>query len=88
MLCDSETFSVDETWLKREGQRREPAVPFIATLVEREKEIIETALKDCQNRITRPLNAAIKLGIPQQTLDSKIKTLEIDKHQFKSRHAD
>ncbi|TMB72629.1 MAG: PAS domain S-box protein, partial [Deltaproteobacteria bacterium] len=71
VLCDSETFSVDETWLKREGQRREPAVPFIATLVEREKEIIETALAACQGRIAGPLGAAIKLGIPRQTLESK-----------------
>src|SRR5438128_4781307 len=38
VLCDSETFSVDETWLKREGQRRGPAVSFVATLVERETE--------------------------------------------------
>ena len=88
VLCDSETFSVDETWLKREGQRREPAVPFIATLVEREKEIIETALAVCRGRIAGPLGAAIKLGIPRQTLESKIKTLRIDKHRFKGRHAD
>src|SRR5438093_8256717 len=88
VLCDSETFSVDETWLKREGQRREPAVPFIATLVEREKEIIETALAACRGRIAGPLSAAVKLGIPRQTLESKIKTLRIDKHRFKGRHAD
>ena len=88
VLCDSETFSVDETWLKREGQRREPAVPFIATLVEREKEIIETALAVCRGRIAGPLGAAIKLGIPRQTLESKIKSLRIDKHRFKDRHAD
>ena len=88
VLCDSETFSVDETWLKREGQRREPAVPFIATLVEREKEIIETALAACRGRIAGPLGAAIKLGIPRQTLESKTKTLRIEKHRFKGRHAD
>ena len=88
VLCDSETFSVDETWLKREGQRREPAVPFIATLVEREKEIIETALAVRRGRIAGPLGAAIKLGIPRQTLESKIKSLRIDKHRFKDRHAD
>jgi len=87
VLCDSETFSVDETWLKREGQRRGPAVPFVA-LVEREKEIIETALAVCRRRIAGPLGAAIKLGIPRQTLESKIKTLRIDKHRFKGRHAD
>src|SRR5437870_13055523 len=63
VLCDSETFSVDETWLKRDGQRREPAVPFFATIGEREKEIIETALAACQGRIAGPLGVGSKRGI-------------------------
>jgi formate hydrogenlyase transcriptional activator len=88
VLCDSETFSVDETWLKREGQRPGPAVPLVATLVGREKEIIETALADCGGRVAGRSGAAAKLGIPRQTLESKIKALGIDKHQFKARHAD
>jgi formate hydrogenlyase transcriptional activator len=85
VLCDSETFSVDETWLKRDGQRLAPAMPFVATLVEREKEIIETTLAACQGRVAGPLGAAAKLGIPRQTLESKIKTLGIDKHRFRAR---
>jgi formate hydrogenlyase transcriptional activator len=85
VLCDSETFSVDETWLKRDGQRSAPAMPFVATLVEREKEIIETTLAACQGRVAGPLGAAAKLGIPRQTLESKIKTLGIDKHRFRAR---
>jgi formate hydrogenlyase transcriptional activator len=88
VLCESETFSVDETWLKREGQSLSgPAVPFVATLVEREKEIIETTLAACQGRVAGPSGAAAKLGIPRQTLESKIKTLGIDKHRFKARQA-
>jgi transcriptional regulator with GAF, ATPase, and Fis domain len=31
--------------------------------------------------------AATKLGIPRQTLESKIKSLGIDKHRFKARQA-
>jgi len=85
VLCDSETFSVDETWLKRDGQRSASAVPFVATLVEREKEIIETTLAACQGRVAGPLGAAAKLGIPRQTLESKIKSLGIDKHRFRDR---
>jgi formate hydrogenlyase transcriptional activator len=85
VLCDSETFSVDETWLKRDGQRSAPAMPFVASLVEREKEIIETTLAACQGRVAGPLGAAAKLGIPRQTLESKIKTLGIDKHRFRAR---
>ena len=88
MLCDSETLSVDETWLKREGHRSGPAVPFFATLVEQEKEIIEGALAKSRGRIAGPAGAATKLGIPRQTLESKIKSLGIDKHRFRARHAD
>jgi formate hydrogenlyase transcriptional activator len=87
ILCETETFSVDETWLKREGPRAGPAVPFVATIVEREREIIEAALAACRGRIAGALGAATKLGIPRQTLESKIKNLGIDKHRFKVRQA-
>jgi formate hydrogenlyase transcriptional activator len=75
--------------LRRESrQTYGPSVPFVATLVESEKEMIETALAACHGRIAGPLGAAAKLGIPRQTLESKIKSLGIDKHRFKARHAD
>jgi formate hydrogenlyase transcriptional activator len=85
VLCDSETFSVDETWLKRDGQRSGPAVSLVAALVENEKELIENALAACQGRIAGRSGAAAKLGIPRQTLESKIKSLGIEKHRFKAR---
>jgi len=89
ILCDGDTFSVDETWLKREShQAHAPAIPFVATLVERGKEIIEAALAKSSGRIAGPAGAATKLGIPRQTLESKIKSLGIDKQRFKARHAD
>jgi formate hydrogenlyase transcriptional activator len=85
VLCESETFSVDETWLKGERLRQSgSAVPLGATLVEQEREIIEIALADCGGQVGGPSGAAAKLGIPRQTLDSKIKALGIDKHRFKS----
>ena len=84
ILCDGETFSVDETWLKREShQSTGPTVPLAATLVEREKEAIESALAECQGRISGPSGAAAKLGIPRQTLESKIAKLGIDRYRFK-----
>jgi formate hydrogenlyase transcriptional activator len=83
ILCETETFSVDETWLKREEKRAGPAVPFVATIVEREKEIIEAALTACQGRIAGLSGAATKLGIPRQTLESKIVNLGINKNRFK-----
>ena len=89
MLCDSETFSVDETWLKAEALALTgPAVPLDATLFEREKVMIETALADCGGQVAGPTGAAAKLGLPRQTLDSRIKVLGIDKYRFKTRQAD
>ena len=89
VLCDGETFSVDETWLKPEGHRPSGStIPFGITLAEREKDIIEAALTNCGGRIGGPSGAAAKLGLPRQTLESKIKTLGINKHRFKARQAD
>jgi formate hydrogenlyase transcriptional activator len=85
ILCDSETFSIDETWLKRESPPLSgPLVPLAATLVEREKQMIEAALAQCQGRVSGVNGAAQKLGIPRQTLDARIASLGIDKHRFKT----
>jgi len=89
VLCESETFSVDETWLKREKHRLSGSViPLGATLAEHEKDIIEAALADCGGQVSGPTGAAAKLGLPRQTLESKITALGINKHQFKTRQAD
>jgi len=88
ILCDSETFSVDETWLQCESrQSTGPTVPLAAKLVEHEKEVIESALAESEGRISGPSGAAAKLGIPRQTLESKIAKLKIDIYQFKPRRA-
>src|SRR6202044_3558213 len=45
ILCEGDTFSIDETILKREiPQRSNPAVPLVMTIADREREIIEAAL--------------------------------------------
>jgi len=58
-------------------------VPLVATLVEREKEIIESALREAEGVIAGPTGAAAKLGMPRQTLESKIRKLRINRHRFK-----
>jgi formate hydrogenlyase transcriptional activator len=86
VLCDGETFSVDESWLKRDSRRSSrPAVPFASTVSNREKELIEAALAETHGRVAGAGGAAAKLGMPRQTLDSKIAILGIDKHRFKVR---
>jgi len=85
ILCDNETFSIDETWLKLESPPPSgPVVPLAATLIEREKQMIEAALAQCQGRVSGPSGAAHKLGIPRQTLDARILSLGINKHRFKT----
>jgi formate hydrogenlyase transcriptional activator len=89
VLCDSETFSVDETWLKPDEQKVSGSVvPLGATLAEHEKDIIEAALADCGGQVSGPTGAAAKLGLPRQTLESKITALGINKHRFKTRQTE
>jgi formate hydrogenlyase transcriptional activator len=86
ILCDGETFSIDEAWLKRaSAPLDDPVVPLVTTLVERERQIIETALAQCQGRVSGANGAAKKLRIPRQTLDARIVSLGIDKYRFKTR---
>ena len=85
ILCDGETFNVDETWFKRENRQPSgPTVVLVTALEKREREAIETALADARGQVGGPKGAAAKLGIPRQTLESKIKTLGINKFRFKT----
>jgi formate hydrogenlyase transcriptional activator len=88
ILSEGETFSVDSAWLKRDARRQSAmSTPLAATLADREREMIEAALAESQGRIAGPSGAAAKLGIPRQTLDSKIANLQISKERFKVRAA-
>jgi formate hydrogenlyase transcriptional activator len=85
ILCDGETFRVDETWLTRSAPKSTATnAPLVADLVGREKEMIENALREAKGVIGGPNGAAAKLGIPRQTLESKIRKLRINRHQFKA----
>ena len=88
ILCDGETFAIDEMWLRPEprGASR-PQVPLAVSLVNKEREMIEAALEESHGRISGPSGAAGRLGIPRTTLESRIRTLRIDKHQFKCARA-
>src|ERR1700751_2289229 len=86
ILSDSNIFAVDEAWLKREpSEVPRSSVPLSGALLAHEKEAIESALAQSQGRISGPAGAAAKLGIPDSTIDAKIKRLGINKHQFKPR---
>jgi formate hydrogenlyase transcriptional activator len=85
ILSESDTFAVDDTWLKREpSEVPRLATPLTGTLLQQERDIIEAALAETRGRVSGPAGAAAKLGVPTRTLDSKIKRLGIDKYRFKS----
>jgi formate hydrogenlyase transcriptional activator len=89
VLCDGETLSVDGAWLTGEippgAPRPSPPERKLGRVdPEREREIIEAALTESRGRISGPSGAAAKLGIPRQTLESRIESLGINKHRFKT----
>ena len=89
ILCETETFSIDESWLPRQPQpflvaKPKNQIELSRRLEEQEKDMIEEALKASRGRVFGPTGAAAKLGIPRSTLESKIKSLKIDKNRFRA----
>ncbi len=83
ILCEDDTLSIDPTWLAR-VDRSSRLAPFVADLVEHEKVLIEEALRESAGGVSGPTGAAARLGIPRQTLESKIKKLGIDRRRFRT----
>ena len=69
------------------GAPAKPAVPsrsLAGDLAQREKAVIESALREARGVIGGATGAAAKLGIPRQTLESKLRKLGIDRYRFKT----
>jgi formate hydrogenlyase transcriptional activator len=86
ILCETEIFSIDENWLPQPPSlaaesKQQAELP--QTLLAQEKEMIEAALQDARGRVSGPAGAAVKLGIPRSTLESKIRSLNINKNRFR-----
>jgi DNA-binding NtrC family response regulator len=86
IVCDTENFSVDESWLSRQPAATQPkSQPELPRkLAAQEKEMIEAALCESGGRVSGPSGAAAKLGIPGSTLETKIRSLKINKNRFKT----
>ncbi len=88
ILSEDDAFTVDRAWLQYDSSLAAgPIGPLAESMAEQERQMIEAALAESRGRISGPLGAAVKLGIPRQTLDSKIATLQIRKNQFKMQPA-
>jgi len=57
-------------------------VTLASDLAAREKTIIEGALRDASGRVAGRNGAAARLGMPRQTLESKITKLGINRYRF------
>jgi transcriptional regulator with GAF, ATPase, and Fis domain len=86
IMCDTENFSVDKTWLAQQPLATEPKTPLDLSekLAAQEREMIEAALRESAGRVFGPSGAATKLGIARSTLESKIRSLKISKNSFKT----
>src|ERR1700756_2399159 len=90
VLCEGETFCVDPSWLAPASSSptspnpTTQTIPLVADLAERERAMIEHALREAEGRISGPTGAAAKLGIPRQTLESKIRKLGVNRHRFRT----
>jgi formate hydrogenlyase transcriptional activator len=80
ILCDSDTFFVEEAWLQPGAAR---PVALRPSLSNQERELIEAALAQTHGRVSGPHGAAAKLGVPRTTLESKIKNFRIDKNRYR-----
>jgi len=85
ILCETEIFSIDESWLPQQQFLTEPRneIEVSRILQAEEMDMIEAALKESGGRVFGPSGAAAKLGIARSTLESKIQSLKINKNRFR-----
>jgi transcriptional regulator with PAS, ATPase and Fis domain len=86
ILCETENFSVDETWVPQQPVASEckNQSNFSQKLAAQEKERIESALRKSEGQVFGPNGAAALLNMPRSTVESKIRSLRINKNGFKS----
>jgi len=86
IMCETENFSVDETWLPKQPVTSESKSQsgFPQKLATPEKEMIEAALSESGGQVFGPTGAAALLNMPRSTVESKIRSLRINKNRFKS----
>jgi formate hydrogenlyase transcriptional activator len=84
ILADSETFRLEPGSLPRDSASiPETAPPDSRNTRDQQRARIEAALRETRGRISGPDGAAARLGIPASTLESRIRTLKINKYLFR-----
>ena len=80
IIGEANEFSIDKSWVANEPQSPGSAPPDQKG---NERQRIEAALAQCNGKVSGAHGAAAKLGTPASTLESKIRSLRINKFQFK-----
>ncbi|HEV7839401.1 MAG TPA: sigma 54-interacting transcriptional regulator, partial [Gemmatimonadaceae bacterium] len=85
IVSDTNTLSIDERWLVRQRVVEPDAqTPLDDELTAHERSRVEAALAASKGRVSGPTGAAARLGVPRSTLESKIRSLKVDKHRFRA----
>jgi formate hydrogenlyase transcriptional activator len=82
ILADSEVFRLEPGTLAQEP-RRGLTTPSAPVAQGDQKAEIEAVLRETRGRISGANGAAARLGVPASTLESRIRALGINKHQFR-----
>jgi PAS domain S-box-containing protein len=80
IIGETNEFSIDKSWVANEPQQ-----PGSVTTDQKanERQRIEAALAQSNGKVSGARGAAAKLGMPASTLESKIRSLKINKFHFK-----
>ena len=84
ILCDGETFAVDASWFGERSKSPVRAKTLASDLSAHEKTMIENALRQSSGRVSGANGAASILGMPRQTLESKLRRLGIKPYHFRT----
>ena len=86
IVCETDEFTIDKSWLSGGPVPiRSADQALIETSAPGEGDLIEAALAQTEGKVSGLSGAAAKLGIPASTLESKIRSLKINKYRFKER---
>jgi formate hydrogenlyase transcriptional activator len=86
IISDTDILSVDERWLVQRpvAAHQGARIGLDADLLAHERARVEAALAESRGQVAGPAGAAARLGIPRSTLESKIRSLKLDKNRFKT----
>jgi formate hydrogenlyase transcriptional activator len=85
VVYEKGNLSVKRSWLSREYAQMDPATQSLSRRsATKDCKIIGAVLAETKGRVSGPLGAAAKLGIPPSTLESRIRSMRINKYSFKA----